>query len=57
MVSIGGIPLGLLFHFRLGGDWWIIGFALGGLLRGIPLDKLYDARFRKLEKHETKDVA
>ena len=57
MVCIGGVPVGLLFHFRFGGDWWwLAGGVLGALLIGIPLDKLYDGRFRKLEKCETKDA-
>jgi hypothetical protein len=57
MVGVGGVPMSLLFHFCLDGVWWILGLALGGLLAGIPLDKLYDGRFRKLEKYEAKDSA
>ena len=57
MVCVGGIPLGLLFHFSLGGHWSVVGLAVGGLAIGIPLDKLYDGRFRKLEKYETEDAA
>src|SRR6266850_8194051 len=57
IVSIGGVPFALFFHFRFGGDWWwMVGGVLGALLIGIPLDKLYDGRFRKLEKCETKDA-
>ena len=56
-VGVGGIPLGLLFHFSLGRYWGVVGLAVGGLLTGIPLDKLYDGRFRKLEKYETEDAA
>ena len=56
MVCIGAIPLGLLFHFNFGGYWGVAGVAVGGLLIGIPLDKLYDGRFRKLEKYETENA-
>jgi hypothetical protein len=57
MVCIGGVPVGLFFQFRFGGDWsWIAGGVLGALLVGIPLDKLYDGKFGKLEKCETKDA-
>jgi hypothetical protein len=57
MTGIGGVPGGLFFYFHFGGGWWIVGWVLGALLIGIPLDKIYDGRFRKLEKCETKDAA
>lgn len=57
MVCIGAVPIGLIFYFYLGGYWAVLGVAVGGLLVGIPLDKLYDGRFRKLEKYETEEVA
>ena len=56
-VGLGGVPFGLLFHHYFVGDWWLAGGAFGGLLIGIPLDKFYDGRFRKLEKYETKNAA
>jgi len=56
-VGIGGIPLGLLSHHYFAGGWWLPGGAFGGLLSGIPLDKFYDGRFRKLEKCETENAA
>ena len=57
MVGVGAIPVGLLFHLCFGGGWWIVGVALGGLIVGIPLDKFYDGKRRKLEKDEARDVS
>ncbi len=56
MVCVGGVPLGLVFHFWLGGYWNLVGLGLGGLLIGIPLDKFYEGRFQKLEKQGTDTV-
>jgi hypothetical protein len=53
MVSVGGIPFGFLFHFWLGGRWWLAGWVFGGMLIGIPIDKFIDGRCRKLEKYAT----
>jgi hypothetical protein len=56
MVSIGGAPCGLFFCLRF--DWdhsWLVGWFLGSLLVGLPLDKFYDGRFRRLEKCEKSD--
>lgn len=50
MIGVGGVPCGLFFHSRFGGDWGLVGGVLGALLTGIPLDKVYDGRYRKLEK-------
>jgi hypothetical protein len=57
MISIGGVPAGLFCYLRFGSDWWIVGGVLGALVTGIPLDKIYDGRVRKLEKSETKSAA
>jgi hypothetical protein len=57
MVGIGGVPAGLLCYFWFGGNLWFGGGVLGALLVGLPLDKIYDGRFRKLEKFETKTAA
>jgi hypothetical protein len=56
-VGIGGIPFGLLFHHFFAGNLWLAGWVFGGLLVGIPLDKFYDGRFRKLERYEAKNAA
>jgi hypothetical protein len=57
MTGIGGVSAGLFCYFCFRGDWWIVGGVLGAFLTGIPLDKIYDGRFRKLEKRETKSAA
>ena len=59
-VGFGGVPFGLLFyHFFAGGfcgGFWLAGWVFGGLLIGIPLDKFYDGKYRKLEKYEAKNA-
>lgn len=56
MTGVGGVPVGLYCYSRFSGDWWLLGGVLGALLVGIPLDKIYDGRFRKLEKCEPKST-
>ena len=56
-VGIGGVPFGLLFYHFFAGGFWLAGWVFGGLLIGIPLDKFYDGRYRKLKKYETTEAA
>jgi hypothetical protein len=50
---IGGAPLALLFYFKFGGYWTLLGFFLGGTLTGTLIAKTFlDEKFRQLEKLE-----
>ena len=49
---LGAIPLGVLFDYSFGGEWWLAGSLVGGLLTGLPIDKFIDDRYRPLEKCE-----
>ena len=46
----------MLFQSCFTGEWWQAGVIVGGIFTGITLDKFYDGRYRKLEKHEEKNT-
>src|SRR5262249_32449164 len=50
MVGIGAIPLALICMIFVGPRAALVGAGVGGLLTGIPLDKFYEGKYRKLEK-------
>ena len=48
---IGGVPLAIYFFIKFGVYWPVAGWFLGGLLTGMPFDKMFlDEKFRRLEK-------
>jgi len=54
---LGAIPFGFIFHWWLGGPWFILGLVFGGLLVGIPIDRFLDDKHRPLEKIESHNAA
>jgi len=48
MVCVGGIPFALISSYLF--HQWLIGWLICGLLIGIPLDKYYDGKYRRLDK-------
>ena len=56
-VSVGGIPAGWLMHLWFGRVGWIGGWLLGAFLTGVPLDRYFDDKVRRLEKCEDRKVS
>ena len=55
---VAGVPLAAIAYYWFGGLWVVAGWAIGGLLSAIPIDKtLLDERYRKLAKIERDDRA
>ncbi len=50
---IAGVPLAVCAYFKFGGYWAIVGWVVGAMITGLPIDKMIlDEKYRPLQKLE-----